>query len=200
MGNIELKLNISRLDLILAGSVVLIALILFIGFIVWLVKSSRQNKALKSIDMRLAQNAKSDESKGRDKASHTVREYVYIDNSGNKTVRKEQIHEEESSADEMKNSAQEITEAKKEDIVMNEEGSDSHEVQSKPIKETLNDSKSSIESEFEEDLEVDVMAEIQKMLKTTESYQMPKLNKDEYNVGKSGKTYSREDIENIIKD
>ena len=54
MGNIELKLNISRVDLIIACSVVVIAVILVVGFIIWLVKSSRQNRALKSIDKKLA--------------------------------------------------------------------------------------------------------------------------------------------------
>ena len=53
MGNIELKLNISRVDLIIACSVVVIAVILVVGFIIWLVKSSRQNRALKSIDKKL---------------------------------------------------------------------------------------------------------------------------------------------------
>ena len=46
MGNIELKLNISRVDLIIACSVVVIAVILVVGFIIWLVKSSRQNSEI----------------------------------------------------------------------------------------------------------------------------------------------------------
>lgn len=192
MGNIELKLNISRLDLILVGGVVLIATILFLAFITWLVRSARQNKSLKSIDSRLATNL---DEKARDiHNTHTIREYVYIDQYGNKTIRKENIEQSFDSSEHSE--AGTIKPIEEEDKKIEKDLSNQH----KASRGGDEISKVSDMDNIEEEQEVDVMAEIQKMLKTTESYQMPKLKDNNFNVGKSGKKYSREDIESIIKD
>ena len=53
MGSIHLTLNIDRVDLVVAISVVVIALMVFIGLIAWFVKSSRRNRTLKQIDSKL---------------------------------------------------------------------------------------------------------------------------------------------------
>ena len=53
MGSIHLTLNIDRVDLVVAISVVVIALMVFIGLIAWFVKSSRRNRTLKQNDSKL---------------------------------------------------------------------------------------------------------------------------------------------------
>lgn len=182
MGSIELKLNVSRLDLIIAAGVVLIAAVLIVGFVIWLVKSGRQNRALKSIDSRLASanDCAANLSKGgKDNekiAKHTVREYVYIDKGGESKVRVEE--------DEILNKNDDNTPT----VCKDEKNSEDNEEDIK------------LETQGEEATDVDVMAEIRKMLKETESYQMDRPKPDRYNVGKSGKAYTREDVENIIRD
>ena len=50
------------------------------------------------------------------------------------------------------------------------------------------------------DAEVDIMAEINKMLKETENQSYESSNFLRYNTGKSGKTYTEEDLKNVIRD
>lgn len=214
MGSIELKLNISRVDLIIACSVVVIASILIIGFIIWLVKSSRQNKALKSIDNRLAkeenQNAliqRKMEKACDEKLKKTV-ENDYLEKV-KETLEKKvdqprdvirdiniNIHESGRINSELKDEKSALkTENRKKDSIKDDLKREYEKIQEKIDSE----SQYSV-TENTKEPEVDVMAEIHKMLKETESQDFERPSFVRYNVGKSGKKYTEEDLEKVIRD
>lgn len=139
MGSIKLILNIDRVDLVVAISVVLIAIISLIGLIAWFVKSGRRNKMLKAIDNKL-----------------TLPEQ--------KPAPPEKIIITKSSASEP------IIESKKNEI------------------------------KKEEDEEPDVLEEIRKMMMTDSGYEVKSFERENDNIGKSGKAYTREEIEKLIND
>lgn len=167
MGSIKLILDIKRVDLLIAICVVVIATILFLGFIIWLVKSARQNKALKSIDAKLDKNGLLSSDLGSYTQESTCKKENAEKTPSNET---DDTHYEYSVKQEKNNCNADIT----------------------------NDINDAILSDDEP--EVDVMAEIRKMLKETEGQHSMSRNIQVNNMGKSGRVYSKEDIENIIKD
>ena len=242
MGNIELKLNISRVDLIIACSVVVIAVILVVGFIIWLVKSSRQNRALKSIDKKLAygksvlaaeeendicnrtseQNESLKKEMERRDESEQCRKIVRdVIRDINININDRGISYDEaavpvkkhgdigkthgdSRSDEM---YEDVRKDKSDDEQLNLISSD--EMKYGDEEQIKGDVKARHQDYIDEklenngevtDAEVDVMAEINKMLKETENQSYESSNFLRCNTGKSGKTYTEEDLKNVIRD
>ena len=242
MGNIELKLNISRVDLIIACSVVVIAVILVVGFIIWLVKSSRQNRALKSIDKKLAYgksvltaeeendicNRTSEQNESlkkeierRDESEQCrkiVRDVIRdininINDRGISydeaavPVKKhrdiDKIHCDSHSDEMYDDIRKDKSDAEQLNLISSDEVKYGDEEQTKgDVKARHQDY---IDEKLENngevtDAEVDVMAEINKMLKETENPSYESSNFLRYNTGKSGKTYTEEDLKTVIRD
>lgn len=242
MGNIELKLNISRVDLIIACSVVVIAVILVVGFIIWLVKSSRQNRALKSIDKKLAYsksvltaeeendicNRTSEQNESlkkeierRDESEQCRKIVRDVIRDINININDRGISYDEaavpvkkhrdigkthgdSRSDEM---YEDVRKDKSDDEQLNLISSD--EMKYGDEEQIKGDVKARHQDYIDEklenngevtDAEVDVMAEINKMLKETENQSYESSNFLRYNTGKSGKTYTEEDLKNVIRD
>lgn len=151
MGSIKLVLNIDRVDLIIAISVVTIALLAVIGLVAWFIKTNHQHKTLEQIDNKLTPK----------KPDIVIREIIRNDISGDAAppIDKETLR-----------------------AAINEDDI--------PVSDV---------SEIEDD-GPDVLEEIRKMMIAQEKACDDDIVKDNYNVGKSGKTYTREEIEKLIND
>ncbi len=152
MGSIHLTLDIDRVDLIIAIAVVTIAIIAIIGFIAWLVKSSKRNKMLKSIDCKMD-------------------EQYFMRHGQDRSDRKCGCAEH----------------TKEKNVCKNEQRKS--QVQTKIQKEHIDD----------EEPENDVLEEIRKML-VSDSHTDDNITEKPKNIAKSGREYSREEIEKLIED
>lgn len=151
MKNIQLTLNVDTIDLIIAGGIVIIALVAVFGFFAWISKTNKQTRTLEKIDDKL-----------RDSKSRVEVEFVN---------EKEQEGTETESTEEKAEETEKKTQT---------------EVEEK-------------ETETEEK-ETDVLEEIQKMIIEESKKKAYVSDNFRSNIGKSGKRYSREEVESIIKD
>ena len=156
MKNIQLTLNVDTIELIIAGGIVIIALVVVFGFFAWISKTNKQNRTLEKIDDKL-----------RESKSRVEVEFV----------------------NEMKQKDEEDTAEEK----INED--DSKDTMEKPAEENAE-----TDTENGAETETDVLEEIQKMI-IEESKKKAYVSENfRNNIGKSGKHYSREEVESIIKD
>lgn len=147
-----MTLNIDRVDLIIAISVVVIALIACIGLVAWFIKTGRRNKMLKNIDGKISPQ--------QCRYTEHLQEIIKKE-----CRRKEQ----------------------------NQVGHDEINIENE--KDTQRDCDAQNGEE-----EVDVLEEIRQMMMSGDGKDFAKESKTPKNIGKSGKIYSREEIESLIED
>lgn len=162
MGSIHLTLNIDRVDLVVAISVVVIALMVFIGLIAWFVKSSRRNRTLKQIDSKL-----------------TPQQCEYIEYLA------EQVETERKKA------------AKASSKTSEKSGGEKPAEAGEPTKAVKT---AAVEEDDDEYDGPDVMEEIRKMMMEDSKRPTPTIGRQTGNTAKSGRVYSREEIESLIDD
>ena len=162
MGSIHLTLNIDRVDLVVAISVVVIALMVFIGLIAWFVKSSRRNRTLKQIDSKL-----------------TPQQCEYIEYLA------EQVETERKKAAKVSSKTSEKT------------GGEKPAEAGEPTKAVKT---AAVEEDDDEYDGPDVMEEIRKMMMEDSKRPTPTIGRQPGNTAKSGRVYSREEIESLIDD
>lgn len=162
MGSIHLTLNIDRVDLVIAISVVVIALMVFIGLIAWFVKAGRRNRTLKQIDSKL-----------------TPQQCEYIGYLA------EQVEAERKKA------------AKASSKTLEKTSDEKPAETGEPVKAVK---AAEVEEDDDEYDGPDVMEEIRKMMMEDSKRTSPTIGRQPGNTAKSGRVYSREEIESLIDD
>lgn len=171
MGSIHLTLNIDRVDLVIAICVVVIALMAFIGLIAWFIKSGRRNRTLLRIDSKL-----------------TPQQCEYIEYLA------EQVQTER------KKTAKAKAESVKKTAAVSFEPSENRRAEETKAADRSVKSAEYDDDGYEEYDGPDVMEEIRKMMMSDSGNVPPLINRQPGNTAKSGRVYSREEIEDLIDD
>lgn len=169
MDGIRMTIDISHVNLVIIIGIALLFIVGLVWFVLWIIKNSKRNKMIDEIGKKL-KLSDFDISKKEESEPHETEKSL-------------------------------IVEAKQ--VIVNgvavDEGM-SKRVSSEVTQACTKADKGVFEDENEQNSEVDVLKEVQKMLATTQyTTRLGDVGIKNFDTAKSGKKYTRDEIENIIK-